>query len=80
MLVSECVEYDRLVDSVQELGAEDLFYFIHYISLHPLVIIFRILFSRKSQLFRIYDRLRSRIGSHDDHCVRKVYFSVFLEA
>ena len=55
------VEYDSLVNTVQEFRTENHLHFIHYILLHPLIIACRIFLCGKSQFLRLHDRLRAGI-------------------
>ena len=39
LILLEHVEYDRLINSIQKLRPEDLFYLIHHAVLHELIIL-----------------------------------------
>ena len=66
------MKYNRLVDPVQEFRAEDPPDFLHHRTLHRVIVRLRIRHA-ESEPFRIPDRLRARVGRHDQDRVPEVH-------
>ncbi len=69
------MEHHNLVDSVDKLGLKEAFYLLHDLALHLIIALLFTLCRPKSQIFGIYDALRSRIGSHDQYGILKAYLT-----
>ena len=69
------MEYDNLIDSVQEFRFEGSLHFFHHIPLHALIILLLIITSQKTKLFRFLNCRCSCIGSHNQDGILKVCFS-----
>ena len=69
------MEYNNLVDSVQEFRLKHPFDFFHHLALHVFVV-FPLIFCRKeSKAFRRYNVLCSGIGCHDNAGLFEINFS-----
>ena len=68
------MEYQDLINPVEEFRPEDQLDLIHNVAFHPLVIPCGIFLGIESQFFRINNCLGACIGCHDDHRIAKVHF------
>ena len=66
------MEYNDFINSIQEFGLKDTSNLIHDPAFHALVILSRIISRSETELLRIYDCLRSRIGCHDYTGILKI--------
>ena len=69
------MEYDDLIDSVQEFRTEYQLDLIHHVRLHTLVVRTFVFFGHESKTLRIDDCLCPGIGCHDDNRITEIYFS-----
>ena len=66
------MEHDHLIDPVQELRLENAAYLLHDAALHRLIVLLFILAGTKAQVLRRDDRLRPRIGCHDQNRIFEI--------
>ena len=69
------MEYNDIINTVQEFRLEHPFYLIHHLSLHMLIITFFIFLRSKSKFLGFNNCLSACIGSHNDTGLLKIYFS-----
>ena len=73
LLPGKLMEYDRFVNAVEKLRAEDPAELLHHAFLHLFIILSGIISGTEPEFFRGKDRLCSRIGGHDQDRILKIH-------